>query len=419
MRLDLAPQDEVKMPPVLDKPGTQNVDPLAALERFVVENDDLLALESLIGKFNIFDALDIARVEIRHSNFLAFILDPAESHGQGQLFLKAILMDLLKQAPAELRPLSPIELDGTDLRGVEVRREWEHIDLLVACQEPQFFIVIENKVGSHEHSNQLKRYEETMNRHWPAAKLLYVYLTPSADEPSEDRWVPYSYTDLHRVLTRVRKTYHNAIGEDVQVFLDHYLNLIGTRFMTSPEVDALCQRIYKNHRQALDLIWERVGSPASGVLGEAANVVRGDGRWHVFYQTSKVIGFVPTTWLDWLPRLGLDQKEDPRSWIVLRLRSLENMLEFMVQVRRIENMQLRKKIIELLIAELPKFGFKKKQAGAVGATRARVSGSEAVLKWGEDDDEPESDVIRAAVKKKLDELYPKLEGVPSVVQPVL
>ena len=56
---------------------------LAALERFVVDNDDLLALESLIGRFNIFDALDIARVEIRHSNFLAFILDPAESHGQG------------------------------------------------------------------------------------------------------------------------------------------------------------------------------------------------------------------------------------------------------------------------------------------------------------------------------------------------
>jgi hypothetical protein len=96
---------------------TQDVEPLAALERFVVDNDDLLALESLIGKFNIFDALDIARVEIRHSNFLAFILDPAESHGQGQLFLKAVLMDLLKAARAGLRPLSPIDLDGPICKG--------------------------------------------------------------------------------------------------------------------------------------------------------------------------------------------------------------------------------------------------------------------------------------------------------------
>src|SRR5947209_11077978 len=97
--------------------GTQGAEELSALEQFVVENDDLLALESLIGRFNIFDALDIARAEIRHSNFLAFILDPAESHGQGQRFLKAILVDLLKTAP-DKRPLSPIDLDGTDLRGV-------------------------------------------------------------------------------------------------------------------------------------------------------------------------------------------------------------------------------------------------------------------------------------------------------------
>jgi hypothetical protein len=76
------------------------------LESFIVENDDLLLLESGIGKFNIFDALGITRAEIRHSNFLVFILDPAESHGQGQLFLNALLMDLLKQAPPERRPLS-------------------------------------------------------------------------------------------------------------------------------------------------------------------------------------------------------------------------------------------------------------------------------------------------------------------------
>src|SRR6266567_4711859 len=90
----------------------ESADAVKALEHFVVDNDDLLALESLIGKFNIFDALGIARAEIRHSNFLAYILDPAESHGQGQLFLKAILMDLLKAAPADLRPFSPIDLDG-------------------------------------------------------------------------------------------------------------------------------------------------------------------------------------------------------------------------------------------------------------------------------------------------------------------
>jgi hypothetical protein len=45
----------------------QEPSPIEAIERFIVENDDLLALEEAIGKFNIFDALGIARVEIRHS----------------------------------------------------------------------------------------------------------------------------------------------------------------------------------------------------------------------------------------------------------------------------------------------------------------------------------------------------------------
>src|SRR5713226_8947641 len=105
------------------KPDTQDTEAREALERFVVEHDDPPDLESRIGRFNIFDALRITDNEIRHSNFLAFLLDPAESHGQGQLFLKAILMDLLKKAQPEARPLSPIHLDGADLRGVEVKRE--------------------------------------------------------------------------------------------------------------------------------------------------------------------------------------------------------------------------------------------------------------------------------------------------------
>jgi len=110
---------------------------LEAIERFIVENDDLLELERRIGRFNIFDALGIARAEIRHSNFLAWLMDPAESHGQGSLFLKAVLMDLLKQSPPSQRPLSPVELDGIELQGVEIFRERLNIDLIICCASPR------------------------------------------------------------------------------------------------------------------------------------------------------------------------------------------------------------------------------------------------------------------------------------------
>jgi len=399
---------------------TETSEMLAALERFVVDNDDLLALEAAIGKFNIFDALDVARAEIRHSNFLAFILDPAESHGQGQLFLKAVLMDLLKAAPLGLRPFSPIELDGIDLRGVEVRREWQHIDLLIECQQPAFVVAIENKIGSHEHSDQLPRYKATIQSHYRSFRQLYVYLTPKGDEPSQDVWVPYSYADIFRVLTRARKTFQNAIGDEVHVFLEHYLSLIGTLFMDNKTIDGLCQRIYKNHRRAIDLIIERAGNRASGVLAEAETILRDDPRWHVFsYRLANMIDFVPKAWLEWLPSLGLDRKDEPLSWFILRLQVYpeDGKLDFYVSVRRIADVVKRREVVNLLIREGQKFGFKH-SGHKVKDNYTRVSGRERVMKWNADE-EPEPEAIRLAVKKKLDEVFPKLEGLPLLLKPLL
>jgi hypothetical protein len=54
-------------------------------------------------------------------------------------------------------------------------------------------VVIENKVGSQEHSDQLNRYQGTMKEHYPDLRPLYVFLRPDGDEPSEDTWLPYTY----------------------------------------------------------------------------------------------------------------------------------------------------------------------------------------------------------------------------------
>lgn len=384
------------------------------LERFVVENDDLLALESRIGRFNIFDALGLTRAEIRHSNFLAFILDPAESHGQGQIFLKAVLMDLLKNAPIELRPLSPIDLDGTDLRGVEVKREWKNIDLLITCKAPQFAVVVENKVNSQEHSNQLSRYQRTMTDHHSSLPILYVFLTPDGDEPSDKLWIPYTYEELLRVLKRVRDTNQSAIGDDVLVFLDHYLNLLGTRFMNDEKIDELCRQIYKNHRQALDLIWERVGSPESGIIAEIANVVDEDGRWHVCYRSSNYIEFVPKTWLVWLPTFG--PEDDPYYSVFMHIRSKPTKLFHVLFVGPMSDAAKRKGIVTVLREKCSGIGFKRSQSSEIGAKWARITAATTFSEWSEDEELDPAE-IRLGVKNMLNDLYPKLEKLASVLKP--
>ncbi len=86
-----------------------------ALEAFVVENADLETLEGLLEQFNIFETLGVIRQELRHSDFLAFLLDPRHNHRLGdafvQRFLQKILIDTRHLAP----PLSPVHLDSWDL----------------------------------------------------------------------------------------------------------------------------------------------------------------------------------------------------------------------------------------------------------------------------------------------------------------
>jgi hypothetical protein len=394
------------------KTANQHTEEQKALQLLGVDKD-LRELESRIGKFNIFDALRITHAEIRHSNFLKFMVDPAESHGHGQHFLKALLVDLLKEAQSE-SSLSRIDLHGIDFHSVEVKREWNGIDLLLICKVPRFAVVIENKVGSQEHSDQLRRYQRTMADQFHRMPVLYVYLTPHGDQPSEDSWLPYTYADLYRVLSGARDLHQKAIAHEVLVFLDHYLDLLRTRYMNDDELDEVCQRIYKKHGLALRLIWDRVSSPESRAFAETASVLKDDGRWHVFYHSRTCLEFVPKTWLGWLPAFGL--AEDPRYWIITIFRLQERKIEHQLQVYELTNAAKRKKIVTKLRKEVPRFGFKAATRSGFGRI-ARVSVRQMILEWREGE-ELESKAIRLHVKKALADLYPKLQKLAVVLKPL-
>ena len=311
-------------------------------------------------------------------------------------------MDLLKNASPELRPLSPVDLDGIDLRGVEIRREWKNIDVLILCREPQFAVVIENKVGAREHSDQLARYRKTMADNFAKVRALYVYLTPEGDEPSDDSWVPYTYGDIHRVFTRIRQAYQNAIGDEVRSFLDHYLSLLETPFMNDKELDKLCRQIYRNHRQALQLIWERVGTTEATIIGEVAATLEDDHRWTVVWQIRDQLNYTPKAWLDWSLPIGTEY-DDERVWLILKFRVTDGELNTWMDLHGIEDVARRKQIVELLLTEAPKHGFIARSARRKLGTRfTRISDNELVLEWVQGE-EPDADAVRAAVQRKLNE----------------
>src|SRR5438046_130958 len=137
------------------------------LTNLVVRCPELRELEKSLGKFNLFRVLRFERGEIRHSNVLAWLLDPAESHGVRDLFLRRWLMRVFAEGEAEEGDaLDPVTIDSCEFRSVQVFREWRNLDLLVRIEtaEPgEWVIAIENKVMATQGSGQLRKYRKLMD----------------------------------------------------------------------------------------------------------------------------------------------------------------------------------------------------------------------------------------------------------------
>lgn len=385
-----------------------------ALERFVIDNDDLLKLEERIGRFNVFDALGVVRAEIRHSNFLAWLLDPAESHGQGDAFLRAVLMDVLRGTPTNLRPVSPVDLATADLSTAIVRREWKNIDLLIVCDSPDFVVAVENKVDSGEHSGQLERYQKTLSEHFPQHAILHVFLTPMGESATDDVWVSYSYQGLHGVLTRARNAARSVIGTDVAVFLDHYLSLIGARFMNDPEIDRLCKAIYAKHRQAIDLIHERAGSRASGVTSQVEELLRSqDDQWRIRKCIANMVFFVPSKWIGSLSDADGEPSASSPANVFLETWASDEKLVLRLVVGPSTNIERRRRLIEKLLARREEFSLTHSKK-SISDQWTRVYTKDVLVI----DEEIDSKAIQIALEKRLADLKPVLEALPAIAASV-
>ena len=163
------------------------------LQNFLLNIDCLNELNPWIDSFNIFDVLKISKTEIRHSNMIAWLLNPHENHGLNDSFIKNLVSRIVKNK--NYGNANPLELMVEDFSSVQINREWENIDLL--CVSNNFVIVIENKIDSGEHDNQLEIYRKKIETRYKKLSKIFLYLTPDGLLPSdEENWNVLSYWDI-------------------------------------------------------------------------------------------------------------------------------------------------------------------------------------------------------------------------------
>lgn len=224
-----------------------------ALQNFLLDIDCLDELLPWTKRFNLFDVLKISRMEIRHSNMLAWLLNPNENHGMGDAFLKAIVQIVVQND--DTGRYNILETLLMDFYSFVVYREWKNIDILLISDAEKFLIAIENKIDSHEHDNQLRKYRDILATDYPDYKKMRLYLTPEGEEPRDTKhWDILSYRDIVEALSDQKNTME--LAPDVALVVENYLDILRRDIVEDEKLVEICNKIYAKHRKALDLIFE-------------------------------------------------------------------------------------------------------------------------------------------------------------------
>jgi len=168
--------------------------------------------ENSIENFNIFSILRRENDEVNlHSRFIYELFNPKGLHPQRDIFLKIFLDEMNIEYNVNI---------------FEVYKEQYNIDILLKSKNQ--VIIIENKIDTQDHSNQLNRYVDIIKKQgYNEDEIKVIYLTLYGEEPNEfiEDIILLSYSqDIKNWITKcIEKV---AQKPTLRETLIQYLNLI-------------------------------------------------------------------------------------------------------------------------------------------------------------------------------------------------
>jgi hypothetical protein len=277
-------------------------DQLSAL----LDDRDFRDIHGRMGRFNLFEALGAVHAELRHSNFLAYLLSPNRPHGLEARPLQQVLRRALETIPVAERPLSTLELLVGDLDDAIVHRERDSIDLLIEIDALQLVVVIENKIKAKAGVGQLMRYRELIEARYPGHRRLFIFLTPEGTSPDDPGYHSLSYVNLAEMLETLAKDLPQ--GDATRLIVSHYVDMLRKNIVEDDHLRELAARLYERHAEALDFIFDNRPRPAS-MLGLVAQRVRASEGLVVDTDGVSMLRFAPEQWDG-----RLSFASDPKDW---------------------------------------------------------------------------------------------------------
>ncbi|QQR39025.1 PDDEXK-like family protein [Devosia rhizoryzae] len=243
----------------LDRGPSGEMDELTAL----MSDPAFQQLEGRFGQFCPFEAVGMVRAEIRHSNYLGYILNPFRPHGFGT----SILWAFLKCALIE-DAMSTIEASALD--DAEIRREWRNIDLLILLPKAKRIVAIELKIDASQSSDQLQRYRTIIEATWPGTegwRYDYLFLTKHHEAPNDASWTEFKLHDLIDALSEFADASEHHASQAHEM-LRSYISMMRRHHLGNKELERTARELWSKHGDALAYLMDRRPDPLQEVLDQ-------------------------------------------------------------------------------------------------------------------------------------------------------
>ncbi|NTM28669.1 PD-(D/E)XK nuclease family protein [Enterococcus faecium] len=233
------------------------IDEKKCLKNLLEDMDDIEErLSKWTGKTNIFQILKLSKNEIRHSNFLAFLFAPNETHNLSDEFFKMFLKRYIDSNDDTKAAINYFDALLNSYEDLIVYRENKNIDILLVSEKNKIVVCIENKILSSESRGQLNKYQRYIERNYSNYKKIFGFLTPDGNEPTNPSWGIITYKDIVEILEQLMQK--NSMEKKVYYLIKDYVDILRRDVGMDDEIKEIVRKIYQQHKEALDLIFENI-----------------------------------------------------------------------------------------------------------------------------------------------------------------
>ena len=246
----------------------------------LILDDDFNSLQTLVNEeVNLMEILRVSHRELQHSNFLAWLFDPTETHKLGDYVLKEFIKLYFKenefQNLGNESGLSVFDFVHLDFDDLVIHREMQNIDLLFLSKKNEFCMMIENKIYSGEGSGQLRKYRNIIESRYPDYKhKIFIYLSLEdqiINEQDSKYYVQLNYGHIIKLIEQKILKQSDNLAEKTKFVLEQYLQTLKSMLNENKEIEDIAKKLYKRYKSAFDLVF-KYSSPND--TSEIGNILR-------------------------------------------------------------------------------------------------------------------------------------------------